>query len=115
MRPAGDPVLLRELQRTPHHDRIACVATAGDVGGGNVRHDGRVLPQGPAPVGLAHVAIQVHGHGAGIRTRVERRLTWETTRSFTRDARTITSEKTPTPIQASPSVSDLCRGRTIRP
>src|SRR5262249_49037407 len=38
---------------------VASMEAAGQVGGGDVRHDALVVAEGPAAVALAHVAVDV--------------------------------------------------------
>src|SRR5262247_1193502 len=59
MRAEGHPVGKRELHRLAHDVGIAPVEAARHVGRADERHDGLVGPERPAPVRLAHVAVEV--------------------------------------------------------
>src|SRR2546428_747193 len=65
MRAHRHAVLHRQLHRLAHDVRVAAVESAGDIGRRDVRHDLFVGAQRPAPVALAHVAVDVdvHAHG----------------------------------------------------
>jgi hypothetical protein len=54
-------VLFRALDGPLHHDRIAAVEAAGDVGQGDVRHQRVVGAEVVDPERLPHVAIQLNG------------------------------------------------------
>src|SRR3989442_13448900 len=59
MRTDGDAVSERQRHRLAHHVRVAAVKPTGDVGRGDVRHDLLVRAERPAPVALAHVAVEI--------------------------------------------------------
>src|SRR5262245_11558911 len=59
MRAEGHPVGKRELHRLAHDVGIAPVEAARHVGRADEGHDGLVGPERPAPVRLAHVAVEV--------------------------------------------------------
>src|SRR5690606_33962590 len=59
MRADGDAVLLRHPDRAAHHDRVAGMKAAGDIGRGDeLQHRGVVADRIGAEA-LAHVAVQV--------------------------------------------------------
>src|SRR5207253_2314757 len=58
-----------QLDRRPHHMRVAAVEAGGDVGRSDEGHDFGVRAERPAPVALAHVAVEVdrpRGHATAL-------------------------------------------------
>jgi hypothetical protein len=58
MGPDHDVVLLRHRQGTLHHQRIAAMEPAGDIGLVDMRHDFVVTSHFPGAVALTEVAIE---------------------------------------------------------
>ena len=61
----GDAVLVGERHGLLHHDRVAAVEAAGDIGGGDERDDRVVGAHRPVAEALAAVAVDVDGAGLG--------------------------------------------------
>ena len=69
VRSNGHAVPEGELDRRPHYMRVAAVEAGGDVGRGDEGHDFGVRAERPAPVALAHVAVEVdrpRGHATAL-------------------------------------------------
>src|SRR5262249_1224023 len=66
-----------QLYRLAHHVGVTAVKAARDVRGGDVRHHVLVVAQRPAPVALAHAAVDVDvGCHSAARTSLAIRSTW---------------------------------------
>ena len=64
MRADADAAFLRQPQRAPHHQRIAGMEAAGDVGRGDDAEQFRVGAHGPGAEALAQVGIEIDLHGS---------------------------------------------------
>ncbi len=58
----GNAPLPREPHSLPHHIGIAGMATARNIGRGNVRQQRRVITQLPAAVAFPAIAVEVDSH-----------------------------------------------------
>ena len=80
VRADAHPVLLGQRDRVTHHDRVAGVEAAGDVGRRDQRHERRVVAQAPEPERFTHVAVDLGGHragaGAGASAAAPSRASW---------------------------------------
>ena len=57
-----DAGIFRQRKGLPHHAGVAGVEPAGDVGGGNAAHQGRVLAHRPRPERLAEIRVEINSH-----------------------------------------------------
>jgi hypothetical protein len=68
VRPAGmgtgrHMVLPGQAQGGLHHQRVAGVVAAGDVGGGDERHEGSIGAERVTSEGFTHITVEIDGHG----------------------------------------------------
>ena len=54
---------LSEIARADHHQRVACVEPACDVGAGHQVEDGTVVADSPCAEAFAEIAVEVNGWG----------------------------------------------------